>query len=179
MIAARDAIRCARGRIGTAYADMDCMALIRDVIRRSAGGIADYRCEGTNWLWRSIGNSGKYRHLVWRQESTRGAGAGMLAFKRKGDDVHHVGLVTGEGTVIHASSTHGSVVETPLDETWDCLGEHRYIRVMRTQDEAQEQDSAKEEEEQEEMPARLIIVDSAGRHFVPIGDWRVLLGGTD
>lgn len=174
MIAARDAVRCARERIGTAYADMDCIALIRDVIRRSAGGVADYRCEGTNWLWRSIGNSGKYRHLVWRQESIRDAEAGMLAFKRRGDDVHHVGLVTGEGTVIHASSSYGSVVETRLDETWDCLGEHRYIRVMRTRGEEK-----KEWDEEREMPARLTIVDSAGRHFVPIGDWRVLLGGAD
>lgn len=129
MIKHSDAIRTARILLGTPYKEMDCIALIRAVIKRSAGGVTDYRCEGTNWLWDSIGNSGKYRHLTWRQESTDGARAGMLAFKRSGDDVHHVGLVTGDGTVIHSSSVAGCVVETELDGSWDLLGQHRYIEV--------------------------------------------------
>lgn len=129
MIKHSDAIRTARILLGTPYKEMDCIALIRAVIKRSAGGVTDYRCEGTNWLWDSIGNSGKYRHLTWRQESTDGARAGMLAFKRSGDDVHHVGLVTGDGTVIHSSSVAGCVVETELDGSWDLLGQHRYISV--------------------------------------------------
>lgn len=130
MIKARDAIRSAQARIGTPYGTMDCIALIRDVIKRSAGGVADYRCEGTNWLWKSIGNSGKYKHLIWRQDGLEGARGGMLAFKRDGDNVHHVGLVTGYGTVIHSSSVTGCVVETQLDSSWDCLGQHRYIELL-------------------------------------------------
>lgn len=124
-----DAIRTGRILLGTPYEQMDCMALIREIIKRSAGGVPDYRCEGTNWLWKSIGNSGKYRHLTWQQDGIDGARAGMLAFKRNGDDVHHVGLVTCEGTVIHSSSVKGCVVETPLDSSWHCLGQHRYISV--------------------------------------------------
>ena len=58
-----------------------------------------------------------------------GARAGMLAFKRSGADVHHVGLVTGAGTVVHASSAAGETVETALDGTWDLLAAHRYIEV--------------------------------------------------
>lgn len=108
---------------------MDCIRLIVMVIRRTAGGDAAYRCEGTNWLWDSIDNSSKYRHLTWRQESTDGAKAGMLAFKRDGDNVHHVGLVTGEGTVIHSSSVYGQVVETILDGSWHLLGRHKYIET--------------------------------------------------
>ena len=132
MIKARDAIRSAQARIGTPYGTMDCIALIRDIIKRSAGGVPDYRCEGTNWLWKSIGNSGKYKHLIWRQESIEGARGGMLAFKRSGDNIHHVGLVTDKGTVIHSSSVSGQVVETPLDSSWHCLGQHRYIEVLET-----------------------------------------------
>ena len=69
MIKTHDAIRTARILLGTPYKEMDCIALIRAVIKRTAGGVSDYRCEGTNWLWRSIDNASKYRHLIWRQES--------------------------------------------------------------------------------------------------------------
>ena len=171
MITAKEAIRTARSCLGTAYREMDCMALIRSVIRRSEGGAKDYRCEGTNWLWRSIGNCGKYRHLIWRQEGLEAAAAGMLAFKRRGEDVHHVGLVTDEGTVIHASSEAGCVVETKLDDSWDCLAQHKCIAPERT---AQE-DCADEVMQN----VRITIIDSAGRHFVPAGDWRVLIGSID
>ncbi len=57
----------------------------------------------------------------------------MLAFKARGTDVHHVGLVTGEGTVVHSSSAQQGrgVVETPLSpaEGWTHLGKHRLILV--------------------------------------------------
>ena len=54
----------------------------------------------------------------------------MLAFKRRGTDVHHVGLVTGDGTVIHSSSAKGCVVETALDKSWHLMAVHRYIEVQ-------------------------------------------------
>jgi len=133
MIRAKDAIDTARSMIGTPYDEMDCMALIVQVIRLSPGGERSYRCQGTNWLWDSAENSGKYRHLVSREEGIGGAKAGMLAFKRYGpEDEGHVGLVTGEGTVIHSSSVNGrGVVETPLTaaQGWNLLGIHRYIEA--------------------------------------------------
>lgn len=132
MIQAKEAIRVARTFLGETYTDeMQCDDLIVKTIRRSRGGVADYRISGTNWLWESIRNSGKYRHVTWRQEGLGGAMAGMLAFKRDGENIHHVGLVTGEGTVIHASSVLGRVAETPLteDEGWALLAVHRSIRV--------------------------------------------------
>lgn len=132
MIKARDAIATARSLLGTPYSEMDCIGLIRAIIRRSPGGVPDYRCEGTNWLWGSINNSGKYKHLTWRQESLAGVEAGMLPFKRYGtSDEGHIGIATGEGTVIHSSSVKGCVVETPLTsaEGWDLLGKHRYIET--------------------------------------------------
>ena len=129
MVKTMDAIRTARSLLGTPYSEIDCIGLIVRVIRTAPGGVGSYRCQGTNWLWRSIDNSAKYRDLTWRQEGIVGAQAGMLAFKRNGRDVHHVGIVTGDGTVVHSSSAKGCVVETKLDDTWQLLAVHRYIEA--------------------------------------------------
>ena len=129
MIAYRDAIAAARRLIGTPYAQLDCINLIKRVIRTAPGGVSGYTTAGTNALWKSYTMSAKYRDLTWRQEGISGARAGMLVFKRSGEDVHHVGLVTGDGTVIHSSVNGRGVVETPLTqkEGWNLLAKHRYI----------------------------------------------------
>ena len=129
MIKAQDAIFVARALIGTPYSELDCINLIKSVIRHAPGGVPWYTTAGTNALWASANASAKYRDLVWRQEGITGARGGMLAFKRHGGDVHHVGLVTESGTVIHSSSGHGKVVETALDSSWQLLAVHRYIDV--------------------------------------------------
>lgn len=129
MVKTMDAIRTARSLIGTPYKELDCIGLIVRVIRTSPGGVGAYRTAGTNTLWKSAEASAKYRDLTWRQEGIAGAQAGMLAFKRRGTDVHHVGLVTGDGTVIHSSSAAGKVVETKLDASWHLLAVHRYIEA--------------------------------------------------
>ncbi|MGN0773601.1 MAG: SH3 domain-containing protein [Candidatus Ventricola sp.] len=129
MIKADDAIRTARSLIGTPYSQLDCINLIKKVIRTSPGGVPGYTTAGTNTLWDSANASAKYRDLTWRQESIKGARAGMLSFKRSGTDVHHIGLVTGDGTAIHSSSVAGKVVETALDKSWQLLAIHRYIDV--------------------------------------------------
>lgn len=129
MIRAADAIAAARALIGTPYSELDCIGLIVRVIRTAPGGDPAYRCQGTNWLWRSVSNSAKYRDLTRQIAGVLGAKAGMLPFKRSGDNVHHVGLATGEGTVIHSSSAAGRVVETALDCSWQLLGVHRLIET--------------------------------------------------
>ena len=143
MIKAKDAIKTARSLIGTPYAQLDCINLIKKVIRTSEGGVADYTTAGSNTLWESYEAAPKYRDLTWRQTGLKGAEAGMLAFKASGSDYHHVGIVTGSGTVVHSSSTKGGrgVVETPLSssEGWTHLAVHRYIR---TETEAAEESQA-------------------------------------
>ena len=129
MVKAADAIQAARSLIGTPYIELDCINLIKRVIRTAPGGVPGYTTAGTNTLWRSATASAKYRDLTWTQEGIQGAQAGMLAFKRSGEDVHHVGLVTGDGTVIHSSSARGQVVETELDGSWALLAIHRYIEA--------------------------------------------------
>lgn len=167
MIKAKDAIAVARSLIGTPYSKMDCIALIREIIKKSPGGVSDYRCEGTNWLWKSISNYSKYRHLTWRQESIDGAKAGMLAFKRAGSDVHHVGIVTERGTVIHSSSVTGRVVETALDSTWHLLGQHRYI-------EPEQMTSEPDASDTNVGCKKTTLINNVDGYMITLdGDWRI------
>ena len=132
MIQAEEAIRVARGLIGTAYSELDCINLIKEVIRTCAGGDKRYTTAGTNELWNSFDSAPKYRHLIWRQAGISGAKPGMLAFMGVGTgDVSHTGLVTEQGTVIHSSKSRGGVVETALTAKagWNGLGAHRMIEV--------------------------------------------------
>ena len=132
MIQAEEAIRAARGLIGTAYSELDCINLIKKVIRTCAGGDKRYTTAGTNELWNSFDSVPKYRHLIWRQSGISGAKPGMLAFMGVGtSDVSHTGLVTEQGTVIHSSKSRGGVVETALTAKagWNGLGAHRMIEV--------------------------------------------------
>jgi hypothetical protein len=135
----QDAIREARLLIGTPYNQLDCINLIKRVIRTAPGGMPGYTTAGTNTLWRSYESSPKYKDLTWRQADIFGARAGMLAFKLYGgDDVGHVGIVTDDGTVIHSSSVRGKVVEDELKaaDGWDLLAVHRYIEPKEEGDDA-------------------------------------------
>lgn len=118
--------------IGTPYAELDCINLIKKVIRMAPGGVPGYTTAGTNSLWDSYEAAPKYKDLTWRQTSIKNARAGMIAFKLYGlNDVGHAGIVTDDGTVIHASSEYGKTVETKLSEKdgWDLLAVHRYIKT--------------------------------------------------
>ena len=132
MIKTKEAIRTARALIGTPYSELDCINLIKKVIRTAPGGDKNYTTAGTNDLWNSDGKSAKYRDLTWKQEGISGAKAGMLAFMGVGTgDVSHTGLVTERGTVLHSSKSRGEVVETELTEKrgWNGLGKHRMIQA--------------------------------------------------
>ena len=132
MIKTSEAIRAARELIGTPYSELDCINLIKKIIRTAPGGDKNYTTAGTNDLWNSDSKSAKYRDLTWKQEGISGAKAGMLAFMGVGTgDVNHTGLVTERGTVIHSSKSRGGVVETALTEKngWNGLGAHRMIGV--------------------------------------------------
>ena len=133
MIKTSEAIRAARELIGTPYSELDCINLIKKIIRTAPGGDKHYTTAGTNDLWNSDSKSAKYRDLTWKQEGISGAKAGMLAFMGVGTgDVSHTGLVTERGTVIHSSKSRGGVVETALTEKngWNGLGKHRMIAVQ-------------------------------------------------
>lgn len=138
MIKWQDAIREARLLIGTPYSQLDCINLIKKVIRTAPGGVPGYTTAGTNALWKSFEMSAKYKDLTERHDGIDNVPAGAIPFKRDGSDVHHAGIATGEGTVIHSSSTQGGrgVVETPLTaaEGWNCWGVHRHIKAQKKED---------------------------------------------
>ena len=139
MIRAGEAIGTARGLIGTSYETLDCINLIKRVIRTGAGGDRRYTTAGTNALWDSDSKCGRYRDLTWKQTGISGAKPGMLAFMGVGTgDVSHTGLVTERGTVIHSSKSRGGVVETALTAKagWNGLGVHRMIVVAENADAA-------------------------------------------
>ena len=139
MIRAEEAIRVARALIGTPYSELDCINLIKKVIRTAPGGDKNYTTAGTNDLWNSDSKSAKYRDLTWKQAGISGAKAGMLAFMGVGTgDVNHTGLVTERGTVIHSSKSRGGVVETALTAKagWNGLGVHRMIEAAENADAA-------------------------------------------
>ncbi len=73
MIRAETAIRMARGLIGTSYETLDCINLIKKVIRTGAGGDRHYTTAGTNAMWDSDGKCGRYRDLTWKQAGISGA----------------------------------------------------------------------------------------------------------
>lgn len=175
MIRYQDAIAVARSLIGTPYAELDCINLIKKIIRVAPGGVKGYTTAGTNSLWKSFTMSKKYKDLIWRQEGLAGARPGMLVFKAQGDDVHHVGLVTEKGTVVHASSVKGYTLETPLDreDGWMLIAIHRYIQPAEVDvSEVEPQDTAP-------VQGQITIVDSEENTFTPVGDFRVLIGGVD
>lgn len=118
-----------RGLLGTPYSKLDCINLVKYVIRHSPGGIKNYTDAGTNSLWKSYNSSGKYRHLIERYNDISHAKAGWFLFKASGENVHHVGIMTQDYTVIHSSSVAGKVIEENLKTAkgWNRCGKSKYI----------------------------------------------------
>ena len=106
-----DFVSGVKALIGTPYAKCDC----KDVIAKPLG----IRFAGTNWLWRSIKNSSKYRYLIFRVQSPVLSGdlkPGDILFKiRDGipngyddsPDAYHVAVYIGEGKIVHSSPSTG------------------------------------------------------------------------
>lgn len=150
MIKAKDAIETARSLLGTPYSTLDCINLVKKVIRTAPGGDAKFTTAHVPALWASGSDtvSAKYHYLTRRWENILCPQLGLLAFKGKplGFDHQpsHIGIVSkknGQWTVIHSSSVYGKVVETPLTakEGWTLLAEIKFIKPG-------------EEEEKEKIP---------------------------
>lgn len=117
--------------VGTPYAFCDC----KDVIAKSLG----IRFAGTNWLWRSIKNSNKYRYLIERVQSPPIYGdmsPGDILFKiREGvpngyddqPDAYHVGVYIGEGKVIHSSPKTGVRADEYIQGAWQGWGRMKQV----------------------------------------------------
>lgn len=123
-----DFINACRALCGRSYAEVDCIGVVRKAL--------NIQCQGTNWLWRSTTNAAKYQYLTKKSNDINTlpiVQGGRLVFKVDWNavpsgytdrpDAHHVGVLTGLGTVIHSSPSTG-VREEVFDFTeWDAWGE--------------------------------------------------------
>lgn len=141
MVKTQEAVSLARELLGTPYGsgagELDCINLIKKIIRTCPGGAANYTTSGSNGLWASRNASTKYRDVIaWRALSGDSGRAGEILAMIHGDSCDHVGLCVGDGTVIHASKSHGAVVCTDvLQNGWTHALTHRYIEVEGDADE--------------------------------------------
>lgn len=106
--------------IGMTYDSCVCDAVIRRAL--------NINFKGTNWLFRSINNSSKYRYLTERHACGDGTTPppGAVVFKidetktpkgyETGPDAYHCGVVDDDGYVIHSSPKTG--VRKDITSRW-------------------------------------------------------------
>lgn len=137
----------ARAQIGTPYAQMDCIGLIVQAIRKAEGASGEslaYRCGGTNELWRSLNASGKYRYITRRVTIESAKALGLLKpgalvviweaghsdkYDDDEGDCSHIGMVVGDEDceVVHSSKSRGCVAASTLENGWTHVLTHRLI----------------------------------------------------
>lgn len=106
--------------VGKSYDECVCDAVIRRAL--------DISFKGTNWLFRSINNSPKYKYLTERHACGGGTTPppGAVVFKvnngkipegyETGPDAYHCGVVDWDGYVIHSSPKTG--VRKDMTSRW-------------------------------------------------------------
>ena len=117
--------------IGTPYSQCDC----KDVIAKPLG----IRFSGTNWLWRSVDNSTKYRYLKERYQYEPPIYEllpGDILFKirpaipsgyKDFPDAYHVSVYVGNGNIIHSSPKTGVRVDEYRPCEWEGYGRMKQV----------------------------------------------------
>ena len=128
-------VRRALSLVGQSYGECDCIGVVRKA--------ANIKCQGTNWLWRSIFNSPKYRYLVERSVKPLTPDRyedGLLVFRIRFDqipkgytdtpDCHHVGVLgfnNGRWEVIQSNPSPGVTNTGFSPSQWDGWGKLKMI----------------------------------------------------
>lgn len=122
-------VRAARAWIGTPYVDQqslrgagcDCLGLVRGVWREVVGPeptvIPPYTRDWGETGPVEVMQEGALEWMVPVALGEAGAGAVVLFRMREGAIAKHCGILTGEGTMVHARERLG-VTEEPFTETW-------------------------------------------------------------
>lgn len=165
--------RWCRAQIGTSYSVMDCIKLVVNGIRKAKGADGEsitYTCGGTNELWRSINQSGKYRYVTEIVPIAEAKRRGMLVPGRLmviweaghnakyNDDLgncSHIGVYCGDADceAVHSSFTHRRVAATTVKNGFTHVLTHRLIDL---------DGSSNESTAPEETPAQTEQVGSTG-----------------
>lgn len=132
----REFAQRAKELIGLSYEQCDCIG----VVRKALG----LRIQGTNWLWRSVENSTKYRYLTNRKSvppDNDKLQDGLVLFRIKWDvipegykdkpDAHHVGVLIYENglwSVIQSNPKTGVCLSDYHAAQWDGYGMMKYVQ---------------------------------------------------
>lgn len=128
-------VESVKALIGTPYSQCDC----KDVIAKPLG----IRFAGTNWLWRSINNSSKYRYLSERVKSPLPSDdlkPGDILFKIRDKvpdryvdqpDAYHVSVYIGGGKIIHSSPSTGVREDDYIYGAWQGWGQMKQVEYER------------------------------------------------
>lgn len=113
--------------IGISYNECDCAAVIRKAL--------NINFSGTNWLFRSLNNSSKYKYITELHKCGDGVNPphGSVVFKvdenkipdgyKDKPDAYHCGVVDSDGYVIHSSPKRGVRKDMTSHWTdWDYWG---------------------------------------------------------
>ena len=130
-------LKNAKSLIGKPYSECDCATVIRKALNISFSG--------TNWLFRSIKNSPKYRYIKERHACGDGTTPppGAVVFKTDetktpkgyatGPDAYHCGVVDEDGYVIHSSPKTGVRKDMTSRWTdWDYWGLLKHVEYQNT-----------------------------------------------
>ena len=124
-------VESVKALIGTPYSQCDC----KDVIAKPLG----IRFAGTNWLWRSINNSSKYKYLIERLQTlmlSEDMKAGDILFKIRGGipegyndspDAYHVAVYIGAGKIVHSSPSTGVREDNYIFGAWQGWGRMKQV----------------------------------------------------